>query len=507
MKLYSAEEMSRADNEAQRLGIPGGVLMERAAVAMAGKILELFPPRRLRGRRALILCGVGNNGGDGFVIARELHRAGVALSVVVTKDDYSGDPATNLAALRSLGIEIHHPERLDELLDGTALVVDALLGTGFVGVAREREAALIRHLNGAGITTVAVDVPSGVNGSTGEVAGEAVRADMTVCAHVAKIGCVISPGREHAGEVMAVDIGIPPEAEDFRYEVEWTDRTSLRGLVPRTEEPAHKYSTGALLMVAGSRAMTGAPVMSVRGAQRAGCGVVFLATPESAAPAVDLQLTEALVYGVAEGEDGGMTSGALEQILEHAGRATALAVGPGIGTSEESLRLVEGILREAEVPVLLDADAVTVLAGSGAIAEREAPTIITPHTGELGRLMESGAGEVSAHRLRSARRAAGEQGCCVLLKGADTLIVEGERTAVNSTGNVALATAGTGDVLTGVIGALLCRGMDAYDAARAGAWVHGRAAEMWLEETGWPEESMVATDLLQYIPRAVGELL
>jgi len=506
MKLYSAEEMSRADNGAQSLGIPGGVLMERAGTAMAEAIMERYPPLRLRGRRALAVCGGGNNGGDGFVIARELRRHGFEVSVVATKDEYSGDPAVNLAALRGLGMEIHGPERLDELLDGTALVVDALLGTGFSGAVREKEAALIRQLNGARITTVAVDVPSGVDGSTGEVAGEAVRADVTVCAHAAKIGCVISPGREYAGEVIAVDIGIPPEA-DVEPSLSWTDRASLRGLVPRTEEPAHKYSAGALLVVAGSRAMSGAPVMSVRGAQRAGCGIVFLATPGSAALAVDLQLTEALVYGVEEDDDDGMISGALEQILEHAGRATALAVGPGIGTGEESLRLVEGILRETEAPVLLDADAVTALVGSDALARRKAPTVITPHAGELGRLMGSGAGEVSGQRLRSARAAAGEHGCCVLLKGSDTLVVEGDCVAVNSTGSVALATAGTGDVLTGVIGALLSRGMDAYDAARAGAWVHGRAAELWLEETGWPEESMVATDLLPYIPRASGELL
>ena len=504
MKLYSADEMSRADNAAQELGIPGGVLMERAAVAMAAEILEKFP--HLRGRGALAVCGGGNNGGDGFVIARELYRAGVEVRVIATKDEYSGDPQTNLSALRNLGIEVHDLENLGGLLDGTDLVVDALLGTGFSGEVREKEAALIRQINDARVTTVAVDVPSGVNGSTGEVAGDAVRADLTLCAHAAKVGCVISPGREHAGEVVAVDVGIPPEA-DVEPLLSWTDRDSLRGLVPRTEEPAHKYSAGALLVVAGSRAMTGAPVMSVRGAQRAGCGIVFLATPGSAAPAVDIKLTEALVYGVAEDDDGSMTSAALEQILEHAGRASAVAVGPGIGTGGESLRLVEGILRGAEVPVLLDADAVTVLAGTEALARRDGPTVITPHAGELGRLLESGAKEVSAHRLDSARQAAEEHGCCVLLKGSDTLIVEGERAAVNSTGSVALATAGTGDVLTGVIGGLLSRGMDAFDAACAGAWVHGRAAELWLEETGRPEESMVATDILPHIPQAISELL
>jgi hydroxyethylthiazole kinase-like uncharacterized protein yjeF len=253
--------------------------------------------------------------------------------------------------------------------------------------------------------------------------------------------------------------------------------------------------------------MTGAPVMVVRGAQRTGCGIVFLATSGGAAPSVDLVLTEALVYGVTEDEGGYMASRALEEILGHAERATALVMGPGTGTGEQGERLVEGILQEVEGPVLLDADAITNLAGTDVISKRSDPTVITPHAGELGRLLGSGAKEVSARRLDSACTAAEQYGCCVLLKGSDTLVVEGERVAVNSTGEVALATAGTGDVLSGVIGALLSRGMDPYEAARAGAWAHGRAAELWMEETGWPAESFVATDLLDYLPRAVGELL
>jgi ADP-dependent NAD(P)H-hydrate dehydratase / NAD(P)H-hydrate epimerase len=333
-----------------------------------------------------------------------------------------------------------------------------------------------------------------------------VRADVTVCAHAVKVGCVISPGRERAGEVVAVDIGVPPEA-DVESSLVWTDADSLRGKTPRTTEPAHKYSAGALLVVAGSRETTGAPQMVVWGAERAGCGIVFLATAEGSAPVVYLELTEALVHGVSGGEEGYMTSGALEEILELAERTSALAVGPGMGIGEEGRRLVEGILREVEAPVLLDADAITNLAGTGGLAGRKAPTVITPHAGELGRLLGTGAKEVDAHRLRSARSAAEEHGCCVLLKGSDTLVVCGEKVAVNSTGNVALATAGTGDILSGVIGAFLSRGMDVYEAARAGAWVHGRAAEIWLEETGWPAESMIATDLLGYLPLAVGELL
>jgi NAD(P)H-hydrate epimerase len=501
MKLYTAEEMSRADAGAQELGIPGGVLMERAGAQIAGLALERYTPRR-----AVVVSGGGNNGGDGFVIARELHRQSVEVAVLATKSEYEGDPATNLEALRNLDVRLIEEEDLDAELGTADLIVDALLGTGFSGEVREREAGIIERMNSAEAPVLAVDVPSGVDGATGEVQGMAVSADLTLCAHAAKVGCVISPGREHASEVVAVDIGIPPEA-DVEPSLVWTDAASLRGKIPRTAEPAHKYSAGALLVVAGSRSMAGAPVMVVRGAQRTGCGIVFLATSEGAAPAVDLALTEALVYGVSEDEEGYMGSGALEEILEHAERATALVMGPGTGTGDDGRRLVESILQEVEGPVLLDADAITNLVGTDVFSERSDPTVVTPHAGELGRLLGSGAKEVSAHRLGSARDAAERHGCCVLLKGSDTLVVQGEKVAVNSTGGVALATAGTGDVLSGVIGALLSRGMDPYEAARAGAWAHGRAAELWLGETGWPAESMVATDLLAYLPQAVGELL
>jgi ADP-dependent NAD(P)H-hydrate dehydratase / NAD(P)H-hydrate epimerase len=500
VKLYTAQEMSRADAGAQDLGILGGVLMERAGVAMASIALERYSPGR-----ALVVCGGGNNGGDGFVIARELHRSGVDVAVVASKEEYEGDPATNLEILKNLEVRLIAAEDLDAELGRADLVVDALLGTGFSGEVREKEAGIIEKMNSAQGPVLAVDVPSGVNGTTGEVQGVAVFADLTVCAHAMKVGCVISPGRERGGEVLAVDIGIPRRA-DVDPSLVWTDAASLRGKIPRTAEPAHKYSAGALLVVAGSRGTTGAPVMVVKGAQRTGCGIVFLATSQGAAPAVDLALTEALVYGVAEDERGYMKSGALEEILEHSGRASALVMGPGTGTGDEGRRLVEGILREVELPVLLDADAITNLAGRDVLARRDAPTVITPHAGELGRLLGSGAREVSARRLDSARNAAQQHRCCVLLKGSDTLVVDGERVAVNSTGNVALATAGTGDVLSGVIGALLSRGMDTYNAARAGAWTHGRAAKLWQEESAWPAESFIATDLLEYLPQAVGEL-
>jgi hydroxyethylthiazole kinase-like uncharacterized protein yjeF len=503
LRLYSADEMSRADEGAQSLGISSGVLMERAGIEMARAALGHFGS--LEGCRVLIVAGGGNNGGDGFIIARELYRAGAKVAVFATKEEYEGDPQVNLETLRNLNVRFVGSDEFEDELRGADLVVDALLGTGFKGEVREKEAGFIEKINGAVAAVVAVDVPSGVDGSTGEVWGAAVQADLTVCAHAAKLGCVVSPGFEYAGEVAVVDIGIPPEA-DVEPAATWTDANSLGGTVPRRAETAHKYSAGALLVVAGSAEATGAAVMVARGAQRTGCGIIFVATAESVAPRVDAQLIEVLVSGMPEDDEGSMTSDALDTILEQAQRVSAVVLGPGMGVGEEGWRIVEGILTETNAPVLLDADAISNLPGPQALAGRDVPPVITPHPGELGRLLGEGAKEVQARRLHTVRRAAEEGRCCVVLKGADTLVVEGERAAVNSTGGAQLASAGTGDVLSGIIGALLARGMAPYDAARAGVWAHGRASELWLEATSWPAESMIATDLLPHLPHAFGEI-
>ena len=501
--LYSADEMTRADEGAQELGIPGGVLMERAGVEMARATIDYFGP--LEGRMVLVVAGGGNNGGDGFVIARELYLAGAEVAVFATKGEYEGDAKVNRDLLRNLNVRFVGQDGFEDELRETGLVVDALLGTGFRGEVREKEADFIEQINASGAAVVAVDMPSGVDGSTGEVWGAAVRADLTVCAHAAKLGCVVSPGREHAGEVAVVAIGIPPEA-DVEPAATWTEANSLRGLVPRRAGAAHKYSAGALLVVAGSRMATGAAIMVARGAQRTGCGIIFVATAEGVAPLVDAQLVEVLVSGVPEDDEGNMAAGAVDSILERAQGASAVVLGPGMGVGEGGREIVEGILRETNVPVLLDADAISNLSGTGTLAGRETSPMITPHPGELGRLLDESPKEIQARRLHVARRTAEEGGCCVLLKGADTLVAQGERVSVNSTGSAALATAGTGDVLSGVVGALLSRGMDPYDAARTGAWAHGRASELWVEETGWPPESMAATDLLPHLPRAFGEI-
>jgi ADP-dependent NAD(P)H-hydrate dehydratase / NAD(P)H-hydrate epimerase len=503
VRLYSANEMTRADEGAQELGIPGGALMERAGVEMARATIDYLGP--LEGRRVLVAAGGGNNGGDGFVIARELYLAGAEIAVFATKDEYEGDAEVNRDILDNLNVRFVGSDWFEDELRGADLIVDALLGTGFQGEVREKEAGFIEQINASGAAVVAVDMPSGVNGSTGEVWGAAVQADLTVCAHAAKLGCVVSSGREHAGEVAVVEIGIPSEA-DVEPAATWTDADSLRGLVPRRAGAAHKYSSGALLVVAGSRMATGAAIMVARGAQRTGCGIIFVATAEGVAPLVDAQLVEVLVSGVPEDDEGNMAAVAVDSILEQAQGASAVVLGPGMGVGEGGREIVEGVLRETDVPVLLDADAISNLSGPETLAGRQTPPVITPHPGELGRLLDESPKEVQARRLHVARRTAEEGDCCVLLKGADTLVTQGERVSVNSAGSAALATAGTGDVLSGTVGALLSRGMDPYDAARTGAWAHGRASELWLEETGWPPESMAATDLLPHLPRAFGEI-
>jgi NAD(P)H-hydrate epimerase len=261
-----------------------------------------------------------------------------------------------------------------------------------------------------------------------------------------------------------------------------------------------------LLVVAGSAEATGAAVMVARGAQRAGCGIIFVATAEGVAPFVDQQLVEVLVSGVPEDEAGNMSAQAADNILEQAQEASAVVLGPGMGVGEGGGRILEAVLNETNVPVLLDADAISNLSGPQPLAGRDGPVVITPHPGEIGRLLGESPKNVQSRRLYTVRQTAAEGVCCVVLKGPDTLVVEGEKTGVNSAGGAQLATAGAGDVLSGMIGALLSRGMNSYDAARVGVWAHGRAAELWLEATGWPQESMIAMDLLPHIPCAFGEI-
>ena len=458
--LYTADEMRAA--EARYPGYPDtvGELMERAGCEAARVALELHPGAR----RWTVVCGGGSNGGDGRIAARELERAGKDVRVVDAK-----------AGETDLG----EPD----------VIVDALFGTGFSGEPRAEAVALIERMNGACARVLAIDVPSGVDASTGEVAGPAVNADATVTFHGRKLGLVVAPGRFHAGDVHVAHIGL--ERLDTRARLV---HVGLLDSVPRRGVRDNKYTAGHLLVVGGSRGLTGAPSLAALAAMRADAGYVTVAVPESTLPVFEQRLLEAVKRPLPDA-DGIVGEGAAEVVLELAQRASAVALGPGLGRGDGPRALVRRVLAELAKPIVVDADALFELEP----AEWPAPRVLTPHEGELARLLGRESKEVAAHRLASLEEAVERFHCVVLLKGPDTLVAApGRGLIVSALGLPSLATAGTGDVLTGIVGAFLAKGMDAQMAAAAAAAAQQRASVEASQRAG-----LVAGDLIEALPRVL----
>jgi ADP-dependent NAD(P)H-hydrate dehydratase / NAD(P)H-hydrate epimerase len=424
--LYTADEMRAAEQ-----GHDVDELMARAGRAVAEEALRRFP----RARRFGLVAGGGANGGDGRIAARTLQEAGREVGE-------SGD-----------------------------VIIDALFGTGFHGEPRPDAAAEIERINAAGVPVLAVDIASGVDASTGEVRGAAVRADVTVTFHGRKVGNVVAPGLFHTGELVVADIGLEHAETANRF----VSRDILR-LVPRKQLGDNKYTAGSVLVVGGQRGMSGAAALAARAAFRADAGYVAIAAPSDALPILETLVFEAVKRPI-------------EQAAAAAERASALALGPGLG--REHGALVRDLLT-TELPTVVDADALHELEPF----DRDAPTVLTPHSGELGRLIGEDSSWVGAHRLEALRRAVEKYDCVVLLKGADTLVgAPGEGVWVVGDAMPALATAGTGDVLTGIIAAFLAKGMSAREAAAAAAVLHRRAARS-------RERGLVAGDLVEALPDA-----
>lgn len=430
--LYTAEEMRAAEQ-----GHDVDAMMERAGRAVADAVLRHFPDAR----RVAAVCGKGANGGDGRIALRALEEAGRDTS---------------------------------EELDGADVVIDALFGTGFQGAPRDEAARLIERINASGVHVVAVDLPSGVDASTGEIAGAVVDADVTVTMHAPKVGLAVAPGRFHAGTVEVADIGLDAGETAYRRVTE-----EILALVPRKRAGDTKYSAGSVLVVGGSPGMSGAVCLAAEAAFRADAGYVAVATHPETVQVVEARVLEAV-------------KAPLSEVDRLAQRASALAIGPGLGRGDEERGLVRRLLGELDAPAVVDADALFELEPG----DWPAPRVLTPHAGELGRLL--GRDDVDAHRLEAVQAAANRFGCVVLLKGADTLVAApGEGVLVADSGTPALATAGSGDVLTGIVAAFLAKGVDARLAAAAAAFAHGRAAELG------PERGLVASDLVEALPDAL----
>jgi len=494
LPLPDAAAMRATDRWAiEHAGIPSLTLMERAGSGLAAAIAARAPEGRVA-----VVCGRGNNGGDGLVAARLLRAAGRAVDVVLVGGEPRGDALVQLEALDGPPPLPFAPERLE----GAALVVDALLGTGASGAPHGTAADAIAAMNASEAPLLAADVPSGVDASSGEVAGAAVHAAATVTFHQAKPGLWIHPGKAHAGEVVVVDIGIPPGAP-VAVALGLIGPEVLAAL-PHRGPASTKFTSGRVVVIGGAAGLTGAPTMAALAAQRAGAGYVTVAAPASAQLALATRLLEAMSRALPEEEGGTLGPSALHPALELAERAAAVVLGPGFSRALGAQALARELVARVQAPLVVDADGLNALAGrlGELVARRDGPTVLTPHAGELGRLLELSSEEVEAHRLASARRAAGESGAVVVLKGDDTLVAEpGGTVAVSPGGAPALATAGTGDVLAGTVGALLGRGLPAPHAAAAAVWAHARAGRLAARPHG--PDGVIASDVIAALPAAL----
>lgn len=506
--LYTADGMQKVDGFAiQTIGIPGGHLMERAGLQVATEILERYEPEE-----AVVFAGKGNNGGDGFVVARELFDAGVEVTVflLAAPEEYKGDARLDLDILANLGVDVRPAtdeggalgEDTIMLAEMADVIVDAVFGTGFTGAAKGPAAAVIQLMNDMPATVVSVDIMSGVDAGSGAIHGPAVIADLTVALHAAKIGHFVTPGGAFSGEVVVAAIGIPTLCNQDPDVWLLTEEAMADLVVPKSALD-HKRSVGTVLVVGGSKGMEGAAHMAAFAALRGGAGLVHAALPDGAG--TQKPYAEVITVTV-PGEDGQFGLDARSVLFEQADELKAVAVGPGLGRVDEAKLLVRELLG-AERPLLLDADGLHALGDKlELLAERTQPTVITPHEGELGRLIGRPAAEVAAQRLECARSAARRGGVTVVLKGEATIVADPSGVAyVVPTGNPGLATPGTGDVLTGVIAAQLGKGLPATDAACLGAYLHGLAADLAAEEAVGTD-CMVASDLFHYLPAAVERL-
>lgn len=494
--LPDADQQRALDRWAiDEVGIPALELMERAGHGLAALVSERAPTGKV-----VVVCGKGNNGGDGLVAARVLRDQGREVSVLAlaAPEEYPGDARANLERLPG---DPPSPFNADGLAHAGA-IVDAILGTGFAGQPREPASGAIEAINGAAgdAEVIACDVPSGVNGSTGEVDGVAVRATATATFHAGKPGLWIAPGKSCAGAVRVVEIGIP-EGGPASPTVGLIGPSVLDD-IPRRAGESTKFTAGEVLVCGGSRGLTGAPCMASEAAMRAGAGYVTALVPGSLGQIFEVRLLEVMTVPLPD-EQGTLTMAAHDVVLERSRRAGALVLGPGLGRDPATRELARSLARAVAVPLVLDADGLNAHAQRlKELSGRAAATVLTPHAGELGRLLGCDSSEISAHRLRCARAAAAAAGAIVLLKGDDTLVADpGGRVAVNRGGAPALATAGTGDVLSGVIAAMLAKRVEPFAAACAAALVHAGAGRLAAREIG--NEGVIASDVIARLPGAL----
>lgn len=514
INVVTAGQMRELDRRAtEEYGVPSLLLMENAGLQTVLEMERSFP--RLKTGRVALACGKGNNGGDGFVVARHLFDRGTTVEVLLLarQSEIKGDARTNLEIIRKLGVPIHEVTTSQELdatgwvIERADVVVDAILGTGTTGPAKGLFSEAIELLNRSGSPIVALDVPSGLNSDEGVIPGPSINAVLTVTFGLPKRGLILYPAASCAGRVVTVDIGLPRQLlTDPLLDVSLLEAGDVAGALPPRDPNAHKGTYGHVLVLAGSPGKTGAAAMCALSALRIGAGLVTLALPESLNDAMEAKLTEVMTEPLPETGARTVALAALERILELVKGKQVIAVGPGLSTHPETAELVRAVVNTAKAQIVVDADGINALGPNlERLRDVPLPPILTPHPGELARLLGIGRDEVVQNRIPIAQKVATSFGVHLVLKGARTLIADPEgRVAINMTGNAGMATGGTGDVLTGLIAGLLAQGVSAGLAAKAAIYLHGLAGDLAAEAVG--QEAMLASDLMAQIPEAVRQL-
>ncbi len=515
MRSVTPYEMRELDRRTiDEFGTPGEVLMERAGRGLADSILRRKHWLGGRCRGVIAVAGRGNNGGDAFVASRILTEENVAVRLITAcrLEDYKGDAAIHLHRMMEAGVNpsvITEPEGWDSLASDCKdqIVVDGLLGTGTKGAARGAPAAAIKWINRLrqSNTIVAIDIPSGLNGETGLAEGDTVIADCTVTMGFPKTGIIAQPALEYVGNLEVVDIGIP---DDYTCKPgpppEFLSQAETAHLMPSRSATSHKGTHGTALVIAGSGSFPGAAVLCAMGAVRSGAGLVNVVTTENAAASVAAAVPEAIVRAVKPDGTGAMDPTAVKSAVEAAAKYHSVVLGPGMTDADATLQIVKWVLERGDKPVVLDADALNVMARCGPEITCAADAVMTPHPGEAARLLGASTAEVQSDRPGALRRLACKYRAVMVLKGAGTLISSLKDEYINLTGNAGMAKGGSGDVLAGLIGGLLAQGIEAPAAARLGVYVHGRAGD--IAACRGSMQGMTASDTASCLPDAFASL-
>lgn len=504
MKVVTSQEMALIDKRTiEEYGVSSLALMERAGKAVAQRIKETFKKTRV-----LIIAGPGNNGGDGMVAARYLKKAGFKVKVylVFEKEKLSPEAKTQLERLKRSRIpfSITRDLKKEDLKD--MIIVDALFGTGLKREIEGELAELIEKINSSGAPVVAVDIPSGISSDDGSVMRQAIRANLTVTFGLPKRGHLLFPGAEYAGRLYIENIGFPEELLNSSFiKVELPGKDFIRSLIPERRRYSHKGTYGHVFIVAGSRGKTGACLMAARACLRSGAGLVTIGVPETLLSVFHARVTDEMCLGLPDRGDGSLNKEALKVIMDFAEKkAQVIAIGPGIGVTEDTKEIVKGVVKELKIPVVLDADAINCLENTPEVLKDKGNCIITPHPGEFSRLTGIPKEEIERKKIDLTCEFSSRYGITIVLKGVPTVIGHNGYAYINPAGNPGMAKAGSGDVLTGIIGGLMAQGLSGLNASILGVYLHGLAGDIGAsEKTLW---SLLASDIIEYLPSAFMEL-